>query len=63
MEIAMERKMTKTEYAIVIALAGLLVWWVSGFFEPLSDEELQRMQLEQTEDMPQNRRSANDRMD
>jgi hypothetical protein len=51
----MERKMTKTEYAIVIVMAGLLVWWVSGFFEPLSDGELQRMQLEQTEDMPQNR--------
>jgi hypothetical protein len=55
MEIAMERKMTKTECAIVILMAGLLVWWVSGFFEPLSDGDRAEMLIDGTSGLPQDR--------
>ena len=40
---------------IVVVIAGLLAWGVSRLFAPLTDDELQRMQIEQTKDLPQNR--------
>jgi hypothetical protein len=55
MEIAMERKMTKTEYAIVVMIAGLLVWLVSALFEPLSEGDRAEMLIDGTSGLPQDR--------
>lgn len=48
-------KIKRRELLIVVVIAGLLVWFVAGFFEPFSDDQLHQMQTEQTKDLPQNR--------
>lgn len=55
MEIAMERKMTKTDYAIVIMIAGLLAWFVSTLFEPVTDADRAEMLIDGTSGLPQDR--------
>ena len=55
MESAMERKMTKTDYAIVIMIAGLLMWAVSSYFEPLTDADRAEMLIDGTSGLPQDR--------
>lgn len=51
----MEMKINRRELLFVVVLAALTVALVAGLFEPFSDEMRERMQLEQTRGMPQDR--------
>lgn len=55
MEMKKTPRLAMKEWGVIIVLAALLGWFVSSFFEPLTDEQRQWYQLKATEDLPQNR--------